>query len=353
MEEKTKISAVLITYKRLETLKKCVDSLLSAKTGEVFEILILVNGDDPDSFLYLKELSDKFAFIKARKSPKLCRGEARNTLIKEAAGTHICFLDDDTVLPSAYFKNLAAKILLFKDAAVIGGGEIIEEKKSSSFQRALSFAFRSFWGAGPFKCRYSPAKGDRRAFFEEFILANLTVKTAVLRGNNLVFEGHLTSAEENLLLNKIAALGGKMIISEDLNLWHEKRKTFLSLILQVFKSAAGRAEISFLYPKSVNLFTLLPLAGLLFAFFVLVLNLRLFGYVLFFYVLVNAFFAFKCLWVFKKTEIAVKAFLIFPLIHSFYALGYLYGGLFIMIDKCFSRKKPFRCVCGTFQRLSQ
>jgi glycosyltransferase involved in cell wall biosynthesis len=325
MQEKIEISVLLITYKRLALLKESLQSILLAKNEVIKEILILVNGLDTETSSYLEELSNTNNIIKVYGTSKMCRGQARNILIKKAGGEYISFFDDDIVLPKNYFENLSNKILLFKDVIVFGGGEVLDLNKMSFFQRGLSFALSSFWGAGPFTSRCSFAFKDRPARFEDFILSNLTVKREFLNNNNIFFKGNLISAEENLLLSEIAALNGKMLMSEDLNLYHEKRKSFIMLAKQIFKSGAGRLQISLLSFKAFNCFTLLPLGGLLLSLLLLFFLPKLFICLSTVYILINVFFVLKGFWLYKKIKIAIILFFIFPVIHLSYALGYLFG----------------------------
>ena len=159
------------------------------------------------------------------------------------------------------------------------------------------------------------------------------MKRDFLLNNNIFFKGYLISAEENLLLSELAALNAKMLLSGDLNLYHKKRKNFIALAKQIFKSGAGRLEISLLYPKTLNGFTFLPLLGLLFCGFLLIFLPTAGVYLCGLYLLISILFVFKGFWLYKRISIAIMLFLIFPVIHLSYAFGNLFGVLSVIRGK--------------------
>jgi len=333
----TDISVVIITRGRVQTISACLQSILQSGF-QPFEILVGINGGDP---LSMEALSRFKGRVQAILLPGLCRGEARNNLAARARGRWLCFLDDDTVLPEGYFSRLSALILRHQEAVVFGGGQTLSGE-AGGFEKAVYALLGSSWGGGPFTERFAPVSGTRAAAAEKFILCNLTVDRLFLEERGLAFEGHLSSAEENLLLNRMAAAGAGMVLSEDLNLVHRRRKRLSQFIRQVFSSGRGRAQITALSPRGFAAFTLIPPAALVFAaaaaFFMPVLVLALSGA----YLGVSLFFAVRLTGpLFLKCRVLA----LFPILHTAYACGWLFGLAEVASGKILRRARPLRCGC--------
>ncbi|MEK7722523.1 MAG: glycosyltransferase, partial [Elusimicrobiota bacterium] len=327
----TEITVIIITRNRPEMLGECLGSVL-ASLPENIEILAGINGPDDRSL----EILARFPRARAVPLPALCRGEARNAVAAKARGRRLCFLDDDTVIPEGYFTRLLSLIERNPDAAVFGGGQLLFSG-AGFFERLVYLTLGSAWGAGPFTERFSPVRGTRAADREKFVLCNLTLDRFFLEKHGLAFEGHVTSAEENLLLNRMAAAGARMILSADLNLIHRRRKNLRHFIRQVFGSGRGRAQISFISPGSAVPFTFLPpLAACSFiaAFF-------LPGAVL--AVLSGTYFAASLAFALNLdcgVRLKAAAAALFPALHGAYACGWLFGAAESVWEKFFRKGRP-------------
>ncbi|HAF94761.1 MAG: hypothetical protein A2021_00455 [Elusimicrobia bacterium GWF2_52_66] len=330
------ISVIIITRNRPEMLSDCLGSVTAA-LPENIEVLAGVNGPDERAF----EVIARFPGVRAVPLPGICRGEARNALAAGARGRWLCFLDDDTVLPENYFLRLSALISRHSDAAVFGGGQTLSTA-ALSFEKAVYALLGSPWGGGPFTERFSPVSGTRAAGPEKLILCNLTMDRLFLEAHGLAFEGHLTSAEENLLLNRMAAAGAEMILSGDLNLVHRRRNNPAQFARQVFSSGRGRAQITALSPKGFAPFTLLPPLAFASALAAALFMPYFFAIMAAIYLTASFIFAFSL-----NAETAVKrrVLALFPVLHAAYACGWFFGALEGMAGKIFSRPRPWRCGC--------
>jgi hypothetical protein len=344
MNEPVSISVILITFGRGVMLKACLESLAAAKTPEMTEVIVALNGRDPETSGLLRACAARYDFLKVIELPRMCRGEARNAALKASGGAWLCFLDDDTEVPLDYFSNLVREINA-GGADVLGGGQTIDLKTAPVFEKAVYFTLSSFWGAGPFRVRFRPFEGARAAGPEEFILANLALRRTALENNSLAFEGHLTSAEENLLLNKLARLGSAMRLSERLNLLHKRRPNYISFARQLFHSGMGRAQMTFLYPAGLSLFITLPVLGLPVSAAGLFLAPALFRAAACGYLAVCAVFALRTAAV-SGIKAACVSFSLFPVVHISYAAGWWRGAFGMLTDSLGGSRDFSRCVCG-------
>lgn len=328
------ISALVLTRGRPELLAACLGSF-SAEPPD--EILVGIDGEDPVTEAALKD----FPGVKVLRLPRSCRGEARNALAAAAAGRWLCFLDDDVVLAAGYFNRLRGLVKINPGVSVFGGGQSLSPE-AGYFEEAVYALLASPWGGGPFTERFSPVAGTRPAGPEKFILCNLSVDSFFLRETGLAFEGHLSSAEENLLLNRMAAAGARMLLSGDLNLIHRRRSGPAAFISQVFTSGRGRGQITALSPRGFSLFTLLPPAALACAAAAAVMAPGLLGAAACLHVFISSSAA-LCSRARPAVKPAVLA--LYPMLHTAYAAGWLFGlaeGLSCMAA---GEAKPRRCRC--------
>lgn len=346
MTEPVSISVILITFRRPAMLKACLESLAAARSPELTEVIAALNGrGDGETAACLRAAAGKYDFLRVLELPRSCRGEARNAAVKTARGSWLCFLDDDTEVPPAYFTNLAREIRL-GGADVLGGGQALEAETAPVFEQAVGFALSSFWGAGPYRVRFRPFEGSRAAGPEEFILCNLALRRAALEKNSLSFEGHLTSAEENLLLNKLAGRGSAMRMSGGLNLFHRRRAGYAAFAGQIFRSGMGRAQMTSLYPGGFTFFTALPALGLGAFACGSFLAPGWLGAAAGAYLAACAFFALREARA-AGLRTAWVCFSLFPVVHFSYAAGWWWGMLETVRDRFLGRQAPrSRCVCG-------
>lgn len=335
MEFKGGLSVIIITRGRPGMLRACLESVFSDCDGP--EVIAGINGEDPASAAVLAS----FGRVKALVLPRMCRGEARNALAARARGRWLCFLDDDTLVPPGYFERLAALIRVSPGAVVFGGGQLMS-REAGRFEAVVCALLASPWGAGPFTGRFSAVEGTRPAGPEKFILCNLTLDREFLRARGLAFEGHLTSAEENLLLNRMARAGARMVLSGDLNIVHRRREKLRAFAAQIFSSGRGRAQITLLSPAAFSAFTLLPPAALLGAAWAACCAPGLLGWGAAAYSAVSFVVA-----AFSGSRPALKpaVFALFPALHVSYAVGWFCGALEGVWEKMSGRTTPRRCRC--------
>jgi glycosyltransferase involved in cell wall biosynthesis len=336
MPAEPSITAVIITRGRPELLDACLKGAVEA--GKTEEIIVGVNGPDEESL----RLARGFApAVTAVQLPQMCRGEARNVLAARARGRLLCFLDDDTVPPPGYFTRLAALAAGHPGAVVFGGGQTLSGQ-AGAFESAVAALLASSFGGGPFTERFSPVRGTRAAGPEKFILCNLTLDGEFLRDHGLAFEGHLTSAEENLLLGRMAAAGARMVLSGDLNLVHRRRADLAGFARQVFSCGRGRGQITSLSRSGFCAFTLLPPAALA-AFCACALFFpSAAGPLVAAYAAAGVLAASFSSAPFRlKPAVAALS----PVLHVSYACGWLAGAVEGLLDGWFSGRRPPRCCC--------
>lgn len=115
-----KFSAVVPTYNRLETLKKCLAALLSQDYPlEELQIIVVDDGSSDGTREYLKATSDPnlIFYLNDHGGP----AKARNFGAGKSQGLYLAFTDDDCLVPNNWLKELEKGFNKWPQAAGVGG----------------------------------------------------------------------------------------------------------------------------------------------------------------------------------------------------------------------------------------
>jgi len=242
------ISVCILAGHGAAALESCLESLRGQLSPPPFELLI---GGSP---------SPEAVSLLARHFPAalLCwtegylPGAARNSLIEQARGELLLFLDDDVTAPPDLLHGLAQVAADHPDASVFGGPNDTPFD-SSRFQAVQGAVLGSLMGSGPVSRRYGarhPGPADERWF----TLCNLAVRRRAM----LPFASELVCAEENALLAQLRRDGQQMRYEPSLRVFHARRPTLRSFAKQMFKYGRGRGQLLARRPTTLRLAYALP-----------------------------------------------------------------------------------------------
>lgn len=125
------VTAVIPTRNRLESLKRCLESL-ARQTYPIKEIIVVDASDTPITRQSLEVIARGLQVL--HDTPSVCK--QRNRGIQFATGTHILLCDDDIELPPDYVAVLTAHLLTNRNVAAISG--TVAEPSPSGFRPAES-----------------------------------------------------------------------------------------------------------------------------------------------------------------------------------------------------------------------
>jgi len=258
-----RFSAILLTYRRADYLRECLASLAAADRRDVEEIIVVVNGDDPEAEDIIAGWRGALPELRPLAFPRLSRGAARNQAAQRARGDVLYFLDDDAhVAPDIFAK--ATALYRERPAAWAVGGPNLTPASDSVFQRAVGGVLSSRFGAWSMSRRYRASGHARFEDDKSLMLCNLSVRREAFTRLGLRFDEQLVSAEENLLLAELARRGLGLLYAPGLVVYHHRRKTLAGFASQTFKCGAGRSQMTRLAPSTFSPVFALPSALLLF-----------------------------------------------------------------------------------------
>jgi GT2 family glycosyltransferase len=241
-------SIIIITYKRHNLLLRCLQSLQSSLPDPQAEIVVVVNGNDSESSLLIK---NSFPKIKLIEISSTYPGVARNLATKEVKSDFFFFLDDDTILPFDYFDKIDEIFKKNEDLQIFGGPDA-NYPNSTPWERALSVALTSPLATATTRYRHKGINtGKNHNNEEKLILCNMWVKSSIFQ-EGLVFDKRFFRNEENVFLHQAKEKGIKIDYFPNLYVHHKRKSKIITLFRAVMLSGSGRLRSFFLFPKSFN-----------------------------------------------------------------------------------------------------
>lgn len=96
------LSIVVVTWNRLECVKKCIGSIMERTTG-TYGLIVVDNGSDEEMLEYLRAVRGITLLELGRNFGK---GAAANLGFRKATGAWICYLDGDIEVPDGWFEEV-------------------------------------------------------------------------------------------------------------------------------------------------------------------------------------------------------------------------------------------------------
>ncbi len=257
------LSVVIVTHRRLESLARCLESVLDASLPAGAEILVVVNGTDPPTAALLRELTRRDRRVVVLPIDARSPASARNAAMERARGDVVYFLDDDvTIAPDLFARALR----VFTEWPAIGvvGGPNLTPVESGRFERCVGRVLESPFGSAAVRRRYARTGALGRADDRALILCNLAIRRSALGELDGPFPEDVVCNEENILLAGLASRGIEMLHDPDLVVYHARRGSVGSFWRQVFRYGRGRWQNTLLVPFSLAPVFLVPVAFLLY-----------------------------------------------------------------------------------------
>jgi hypothetical protein len=232
------LDVIILTKDRLDLLIGCLKSLEIAGRGFQIRLILGVNGA---TAVYKNQVDDLLRDLSYAGGHKIIDmedcfpGAARNVLLSHATAAWALFCDDDVVLPPEIISNFHKVKSQFPAAAIFGGPNRTP-LLSTVNERAQGYVLGSRFFTGPMFRRYNWGKSSSRAGATDLTLCNLFVK---LSAGPVSFPQNFICGEELVLFKNFS---GKLIVTDDLFVFHYRRKSLSEFFRQSLKYGLGRFQ---------------------------------------------------------------------------------------------------------------
>lgn len=150
------ISVVIPAYNEEGTIEECIKALLTQKTSQDYEVIIVDNSSTDRTSKILKKFKNDRKIVLLNE-PKKGRGQARFAGFRKARGDIILSTDADSIVPPTWIDRMLIPFEDPKVVAVTGTGRIEDcsERINKTFNLAQPFSmvlyrlvFRHYWLSG-------------------------------------------------------------------------------------------------------------------------------------------------------------------------------------------------------------
>ncbi len=134
------LSIIIVTYKNLEVIKDCLDSINKYNDiGNQLEIIVIDNSPD-DTYVY-NYVKENYKEIKIIKNENKGFGHGNNVGVKNSTGNYILFLNPDTILVEPIMK-FAIKKFEEDSKLELFGVKLVDKNIKSNFSFYFDFNFK-------------------------------------------------------------------------------------------------------------------------------------------------------------------------------------------------------------------
>ncbi len=238
-QKKIKFSIIIPVKEINDYIRESIPIILNIDY-EDYEIIILPNEEPAKIPDYLKDEKIKIAPT-GMVSPAI----KRDIGAKKSLGKYLAFIDDDAY-PRKDWLSVAEKTFEEKGTAAICG-PAITPSDDSLLQKASGLVFETMFGGGGMDYRYKPAKSS--FYVEDFPSVNLIVsKKAFLDIGG--FDNDFWPGEDTKFCLELIKRGEKIWYSNELIVYHHRRKLFLPHLKQIGNYGKHRGYFARKYPKN-------------------------------------------------------------------------------------------------------
>lgn len=249
----------------------------------------------------------------------------RNRGIRKAKADIIAILDDDAYAHQDLLKNAYGFFLKYRDVDIVGGPQL-SPKNEKFFARVSGYAITSFFGAYKMSARYNKSKLNLNADEKMLTSANMFIRKKVFNSID-GFDSRLYPGEDPEFLIRAKRSGVKIAYNPNLIIYHKRRPTLKSFIVQFYKYGKVRPITSKIIGHGISPLFFIPTLFTLY----LILLIPLSFLSVFFMIPVLVYIAFCVIFSFidsVKNNSFFSFFILpflYPIIHISYGVGLVAG----------------------------
>ena len=316
------ISLIIPTLNEEKYLEQTITSLLSNDYPDSKLEILIIDGLSTDNTLEIAQgFANKFANIRLISNPKIYQSAALNIGIKESKGDFIIRADAHAIYDKNY---IISTIHLLQKSVYENVGPVQISIGGTLLENAIAKAMNSKIGMGNAQYRLD----KRRVFEVKSVWLGAWKKETLINING--FDENLPISEDFDLNYRLRKSGGKIAASNSIKAMYIVRKSLSGLFKQFYKYGFWKMKFLMKYPKEFQPRWMAP-PVFVFSLLLSILLSQLITWVIFipiFYL----FLLFLTTFCFLVTANSIKdflssaiLFLIFPVIHFAWGIGFLIG----------------------------
>ncbi len=253
-------SFIIPVYNRPQEIKELLESFKALTTSDAFEIVIIEDGSTICSSEIVASYQDVLD-ISYYQKPNSGPGDSRNFGMSIAKGNYYIILDSDVLLPPDYLEKVSA-FLTHSYVDCFGGADAAHHS-FTNLQKAINYTMTSFLTTGGIR-------GSKKA------VQHFEPRSFNMGISKKAFEATLGFAkihpgEDPDLSHRITKAGFETAFVPNIAVFHKRRVSWSSFMLQVKKFGLVRPILNKWHPQRAKitfwlptLFVLFTLASMLF-----------------------------------------------------------------------------------------
>jgi GT2 family glycosyltransferase len=252
-----KISVIIPTYKRIDKLQDCLDSMLQQTfPKDDYEILVVEDGSHSGAEDLVKKLQKDFPNIHYFWRTNAGPAAARNVAIKSAQGEVCAFTDDDCTVPPDWLEKLWDGFQKHPEVTGVGGRMEPPEDlvKKNGYARFELYLTRVVFNLPPERQEFIAGKDSPIGATN-----NIAYKTSALRavgGFDEKFLPHI-SGEERDLKERLCAAGYDKLLYIPTKVTHHRTYDGKSFFRQSYERGLGTKSYAREHGLKTNYFGLI------------------------------------------------------------------------------------------------
>ncbi len=314
------ISIIIPAKNEEKLIQKCISSLHQLNYPKEKIEIIIVDGLSSDNTASVA--SEMGAIVIS--NPKQTVSPGRNIGFEHAKGDLIAFTDADCIVDPAWLSN-SIKYFERDSSVACAGGPNLTPSDESDFGKAVGFVFdQPIFAAGSIHAR----ELDEVKEVTSIPGCNAIYRQSVLAKVMPLDETMLTG-DDTLLNRKILDLGGKLLYTPDVIVFHYRRPTPRKLWRQFYRYSIGRLQIGKKDKRLLNIAHVLiglslPLGFLAVLFLILSKSFLVLTYLIMIAVLFLLYFSIKGMMKWKSIGVGLQVPLVILLIMTAWSYGFLH-----------------------------
>ena len=212
------ISVIIASYKRVECLKKCIQSL-EQQLRKPDEVIIALQSSDKESIKFVELNKNKFSIkIGLAVTDKKGKIFQENSALAKIKNDIVCFIDDDAIARPDWLKKIEKWYKKDKKIGGVGGRDIVHQPDGTIDEKTVKVVGRITW--------YGRSIGNHHnitnlpQYVDFFKGCNMSYRKKLLKriNNNLI--GYTVPFEEEWIGLNIEKKGYKLIYDPDIIVDH-------------------------------------------------------------------------------------------------------------------------------------